>query len=64
MLGVNNLFDVYPDKIYVHPRNNPNNFSVDAGHELQLLASTTPTAAAFCTAPTSLASTGPTILAA
>jgi len=28
-LGVNNLFDVYPDKIYVDPRNNPNNFSVD-----------------------------------
>jgi iron complex outermembrane receptor protein len=29
VLGVNNLFDVYPDKIYVDPRNNPNNFSVD-----------------------------------
>jgi iron complex outermembrane receptor protein len=28
-LGVNNLFNVYPDKIYVDPRNNPNNFSVD-----------------------------------
>ncbi|GAA4509010.1 TonB-dependent receptor [Hymenobacter ginsengisoli] len=28
-VGVNNLFDVYPDKIYVDPRNNPNNFSVD-----------------------------------
>jgi len=28
-LGVNNLFDVYPDKIYVDPRNNPNNFSAD-----------------------------------
>ncbi len=29
VLGVNNLFDVYPDKIYVDPRNNANNFSVD-----------------------------------
>ena len=29
VLGVNNLFDVYPDKIYVDPRNNPNNFSAD-----------------------------------
>lgn len=29
VLGVNNLFDVYPDKIYVDPRNNPTNFSVD-----------------------------------
>jgi iron complex outermembrane receptor protein len=29
-LGVNNLFDVYPDKIYVDPRNNANNFSADA----------------------------------
>ncbi|QKG57527.1 TonB-dependent receptor [Hymenobacter sp. BRD128] len=28
-VGVNNLFDVYPDKIYVDPRNNPNNFSAD-----------------------------------
>jgi iron complex outermembrane receptor protein len=28
-VGVNNLFNVYPDKIYVNPRNNPNNFSVD-----------------------------------
>jgi iron complex outermembrane receptor protein len=28
-VGVNNLFDVYPDKIYVDPRNNSNNFSVD-----------------------------------
>lgn len=28
-LGVNNLFDVYPDKFRLHPRNNPNNFSVD-----------------------------------
>jgi iron complex outermembrane receptor protein len=28
-VGVNNLFNVYPDKIYVDPRNNPNNFSVD-----------------------------------
>jgi len=26
-LGVNNLFDVYPDKIYVDPRNNANNFN-------------------------------------
>jgi len=29
IVGVNNLFNVYPDKIYVDPRNNPNNFSVD-----------------------------------
>jgi iron complex outermembrane receptor protein len=29
MVGVSNLFNVYPDKIYVDPRNNPNNFSVD-----------------------------------
>ncbi len=29
VLGVNNLFDVYPDKIYVDPRNNATNFSVD-----------------------------------
>ena len=29
VLGVNNLFNVYPDKIYVDPRNNPNNYSVD-----------------------------------
>jgi iron complex outermembrane receptor protein len=28
-VGVNNVFNVYPDKIYVNPRNNPNNFSVD-----------------------------------
>jgi len=28
-VGVNNIFNVYPDKIYVNPRNNPNNFSVD-----------------------------------
>ncbi|QIL75804.1 TonB-dependent receptor [Hymenobacter sp. HDW8] len=28
-LGANNLFDVYPDKFRLHPRNNPNNFSVD-----------------------------------
>jgi iron complex outermembrane receptor protein len=28
-LGVNNLFDVYPDKIFVDPRNNPNNVSLD-----------------------------------
>jgi iron complex outermembrane receptor protein len=29
IVGVSNLFNVYPDKIYVDPRNNPNNFSVD-----------------------------------
>ncbi|AMR28694.1 hypothetical protein A0257_17360 [Hymenobacter psoromatis] len=29
VFGVNNLFNVYPDKIYVDPRNNPNNFSTD-----------------------------------
>jgi len=29
LVGVNNLFNVYPDKIYVNPRNNPNNFSID-----------------------------------
>ncbi|GAB2455225.1 collagen-binding protein [Hymenobacter qilianensis] len=29
MVGANNLFDVYPDKFRLHPRNNPNNFSVD-----------------------------------
>ncbi|MDF7813342.1 TonB-dependent receptor [Hymenobacter sp. YC55] len=28
-VGANNLFDVYPDKYRVNPRNNPNNFSVD-----------------------------------
>ena len=28
-VGANNLFDVYPDKFRLHPRNNPNNFSVD-----------------------------------
>ena len=28
-VGASNLFNVYPDKIYVDPRNNPNNFSVD-----------------------------------
>lgn len=28
-IGSNNLFNVYPDKIYVNPRNDPNNFSVD-----------------------------------
>ena len=28
-LGANNIFDVYPDKFRLHPRNNPNNFSVD-----------------------------------
>ncbi|OGX87167.1 hypothetical protein BEN47_11875 [Hymenobacter lapidarius] len=28
-IGANNLFDVYPDKFRLHPRNNPNNFSVD-----------------------------------
>jgi iron complex outermembrane receptor protein len=27
ILGVNNLFNIYPDKIYVHPRNDPNNFN-------------------------------------
>jgi iron complex outermembrane receptor protein len=31
IIGVNNLFNVYPDKIFVDPRNtNPNNFSADA----------------------------------
>jgi iron complex outermembrane receptor protein len=29
MIGANNLFDVYPDKFRLHPRNDPNNFSVD-----------------------------------
>ena len=29
IVGVNNLFNVYPDKIYVNPRNDPNNFSAD-----------------------------------
>jgi iron complex outermembrane receptor protein len=29
IIGVSNLFNVYPDKIYVDPRNNPNNVSVD-----------------------------------
>ncbi|TDN37450.1 TonB-dependent receptor [Hymenobacter sp. UV11] len=29
IIGVNNLFNVYPDKIYVNPRNDPNNFSAD-----------------------------------
>ena len=28
-IGVNNLFDVYPDKLIINPRNDPNNFSVD-----------------------------------
>lgn len=28
-VGVNNLFDVYPDRIIQNPRNDPNNFSVD-----------------------------------
>ena len=28
-LGVNNLFDVYPDKAYIDPRNNENNLSGD-----------------------------------
>ena len=28
-VGVNNIFNVYPDKVYVNPRNDPNNFSVD-----------------------------------
>ena len=31
IIGVNNLFNVYPDKIFVDPRNtNPSNFSADA----------------------------------
>ena len=29
IVGVNNLFNVYPDKIYVNPRNDPNNFSAE-----------------------------------
>ncbi len=29
ILGVNNLFNVYPDKLIVNPRNNETNFSVD-----------------------------------
>ncbi len=29
ILGVNNLFNVYPDKLIVNPRNDPNNFSAD-----------------------------------
>ena len=29
MVGVNNLFDVYPDRVIQNPRNNPDNFSVD-----------------------------------
>ena len=28
-VGANNLFDVYPDKYKINPRNNANNFSVD-----------------------------------
>ncbi|SNR42641.1 TonB-dependent receptor [Hymenobacter mucosus] len=28
-VGVNNIFDVYPDRFRTNPRNNPNNFSVD-----------------------------------
>ncbi|WP_216680121.1 TonB-dependent receptor [Hymenobacter siberiensis] len=28
-VGINNLFDVYPDRIIQNPRNDPNNFSVD-----------------------------------
>ncbi|WP_375415922.1 TonB-dependent receptor domain-containing protein [uncultured Hymenobacter sp.] len=28
-VGVNNLFDVYPDRFRLNPRNDPNNFSVD-----------------------------------
>jgi len=28
-IGVNNLFDAYPDKLIVNSRNDPNNFSVD-----------------------------------
>ena len=27
MVGANNLFDVYPDKFRLHPRNDPNNFN-------------------------------------
>lgn len=26
-VGANNIFDVYPDKLYIDPRNNPNNFN-------------------------------------
>jgi iron complex outermembrane receptor protein len=29
-VGVNNLFNVYPDKVIVDPRNNPNNYTVGA----------------------------------
>ncbi|GAA4026015.1 TonB-dependent receptor [Hymenobacter glaciei] len=29
LVGVNNLFDVYPDRLIQNPRNDPNNFSVD-----------------------------------
>ena len=29
IVGINNLFDVYPDRLIQNPRNNPNNFSVD-----------------------------------
>jgi iron complex outermembrane receptor protein len=29
-VGVNNLFNVYPDKVIVDPRNDPNNFTVGA----------------------------------
>jgi iron complex outermembrane receptor protein len=29
-VGVNNLFNVYPDQVIVDPRNNPNNFAVGA----------------------------------
>jgi iron complex outermembrane receptor protein len=29
LVGVNNIFDVYPDQFRTNPRNNPNNFSVD-----------------------------------
>jgi iron complex outermembrane receptor protein len=29
-VGVNNLFNVYPDKVIVDPRNDPNNFAVGA----------------------------------
>jgi len=31
-IGINNLFDVYPDKDYIDPRNNQNNVSGNAGN--------------------------------
>ncbi|WP_411275301.1 TonB-dependent receptor [Daejeonella sp.] len=31
-LGINNLFDVYPDKMYIDPRNNENNLSSVNGY--------------------------------